>query len=418
MSYDQGTSVSTRRKLRGALGAAAAWAVASVLGAVPAAAGTPAPGAAPAPPTAIVVLDDRAAPLDAEAVAALRPATSSLLSAAGYRGALVHAGPASAGAALPGDAPAALAAGIAAYDALHFADAVTRLDEAAAGAVATGARGLTAGELADIFLFRAMALYQLGKPERAWDDFRAAALYAPGRALDPARFPPAAREQYTRAMKEATEGARAALEVAGPAGGRAFVDGDDAGPLPARVEGLPAGTHLVRVESPGCAPWVARVALAAPKLALEARPEPFPPALASATPGDLGRYATARGAALVVAVETLGAPRGGLVLRVVAVRSPGDAVLTEARVTLDAGTRADDLSAALGAALAPLLAATAGGPLTAPSAARPASRWRYVPWIVAGAAVVASGLTVGLFFGLRGPGVDGFHATLRIPRGN
>lgn len=124
---------------------------------------------------------------------------------------------------------AGLRAGQAAYDELRFAEAVTALGEAVGSLEATGGHGLLQHQLSDIFLLRALAAVQLGEAQSAWDDFVRAATLAPTRALDPARFPPRAVEQFERARTHVASLPRLPLRLRSEPGCQVFVDGNQVG---------------------------------------------------------------------------------------------------------------------------------------------------------------------------------------------
>lgn len=122
-----------------------------------------------------------------------------------------------------------LRTGQAAYDELRFAEAVTALDEAARSLEATGGYGLAQHQLSDLFLLRALATIQLGEAQSAWDDFVRAATLAPTRALDPARFPPRAVEQFERARSHVSTLPRVAVRLTREPGCKLLVDGNEVG---------------------------------------------------------------------------------------------------------------------------------------------------------------------------------------------
>lgn len=122
-----------------------------------------------------------------------------------------------------------LRTGQAAYDELRFAEAVTALGEAARSLEATGGHGLSQHQLSDIFLLRALAAVQLGEAQSAWDDFVRAATLAPTRALDPARFPPRAVEQFERARSHVSTLPRLVVRLTREPGCKVVVDGNEVG---------------------------------------------------------------------------------------------------------------------------------------------------------------------------------------------
>lgn len=154
------------------------------------------------------------------------------------------------------DARALVALGRGAYEALRFDDAVAALDRAAAGLDASGGLDLAHDELADLFLYRALARLQLGADDAAWDDLTAAARVAPHRALDPSRFPPRAVTALARAQAAIAEQPRGTLELRPWPGCALRLDGR---PVAAVAIEVPVGTHWLRVTCPAQAAWGARL---------------------------------------------------------------------------------------------------------------------------------------------------------------
>jgi len=253
--------------------------------------------------------------------------------------------------------------GRSAYDALQFEDAVAVLDRAAAATVGDGAAGLTATELADVFLYRGLAWIQRGDDDRAWDDLVTAARLAPTRVLDPMRFPPRAIEAWTRAEAAIAGAPRARLIVATPGDCAITIDGALVGAASVEVT---VGAHWVRVACRDQPAWGQRVEVSPAGATVE------PPLVQAPTDDELLIQARATGARalVVVAVES-----GAITLRKLAI----DGRELERRTV---ATAAADAAEATAAALTELLAA--------PSA--PAARWyqsRWV-WAAAGATAVAA----------------------------
>ncbi len=107
---------------------------------------------------------------------------------------------------------AQLARGIAAYEALQFADAQAALAEAERSIDAMGGRAVDAVTLSDVFLYRALAGAQTHAPT-AWDDFVLAAKLGSARVLDASRFAPRVVEEFARARIAATEFAPATVRI-------------------------------------------------------------------------------------------------------------------------------------------------------------------------------------------------------------
>ena len=166
------------------------------------------------------------------------------------------------------EAPALLAAGIAAYEDLRFEDATAAFDQALAACDRTGAAGLERDALADLMLYRALthiARDQAG----AWDELVAAARVDPTRMLDPVRFPPRAIDQLARARAAVAAAPRATLAIDAPPGCVVFVDGADPGGGPTVVA---QGDHWLRALCQGHRPWGRRVAVDRDPLAITIAP--------------------------------------------------------------------------------------------------------------------------------------------------
>jgi len=144
-----------------------------------------------------------------------------------------------------------------AYQGMRFAEAKQLYDAAIADAIVGGAAGLDSVELGDLYLGRALALEASGTS--GFDDFVHAARIAPSRLLDPGRSPPSALQSFARAQQAVRDSRRGTLIVEAPVGASVFLDGDPAGRAPLRVEALPWGERLVRVEAAGRLPASARV---------------------------------------------------------------------------------------------------------------------------------------------------------------
>ncbi len=193
------------------------------------------------------------------------------------------------------EAPALLAAGIAAYDELRFDDADGLFDRALAACDHSGAAGLERDALADLLLYRGLTHIQrtqLG----AWDELVAAARVDPTRGLDPARFPPRAIEQLARAREAVAAVPPARLEVGAPVGCVVLIDGANA-PDGRAVVAL--GEHWVRTACDGHRPWGRRVTVDRDPVAITATPAVIAP------PGDDDALIQARvaGASSVIELQ-------------------------------------------------------------------------------------------------------------------
>jgi hypothetical protein len=162
-------------------------------------------------------------------------------------------------------------AGIDAYEALKFDEAWAALDTARERADRTGAAGLSASQLSDLFIYRALVRTQRGDPAVAWDELVTALVVDPSRTLDPARFPPRVIAEHERARKEIAERAKATLTVDAP-GCAVSIDGAPASDAP-RI----TGSHWVRATCAGQDDWGARVDLTASGMKLTAQNKPPKP---------------------------------------------------------------------------------------------------------------------------------------------
>jgi hypothetical protein len=279
-------------------------------------------------------------------------------------------------------APALHRQAIEAYEALRFDEALAALDAAIGEAEHTGAAGLTAAELSDLFLYRGLTYTQRGDQARAWDDLVRAAVLDPARVLDPLRFPTRAVEAFGRARASVAQEARGELVVAAPAGCEVVVDGAAAA---ARVA-VPYGEHFVRVGCAGRRPWGTRVTLAAASTAVT------PALVADAPPSDAELKALAAGerAQELLLVTVALAPGAPPVLSVVRVDARSGKAGVRASVALAPGGAATpDAEAAFERVLTPVGTSPPGSARTEPRA------WWHSPWVWAGVgAVVATAIVL------------------------
>jgi hypothetical protein len=298
-----------------------------------------------------------------------------------------------------GDEPLAgrLARAVAAAQALDLKGALAGFDEVEREVVARGGADLSEGELVDLYTSRAGAHAAMGDEGDAWSDLVQAAVLAPTRPLDPARFPPRLVEAARRAAQAAAmTRARLAVSVQ-PDDASIIVDGQLLGR--GRVElTLPAGRHFVRGERAGfvAAARVVAIGEAGGEVRLT---------LAAATAPTAAELA--RRGALAASARTLGAfvsardGRPELTLMLV-----GGKGTVEGRRALAAD--ATLTTATLAAAVDALLGDEAARAAVATSA--PPPPWWRRAWVwgvaggVAGATAIAVGLGVGL--GTRGHGTD------------
>ncbi len=185
--------------------------------------------------------------------------------------------------------------GIDAYNALQLDAAWKALVPALSEVDRTGAAGLTRAQLSDLFLYRALVLTQQGDATTAWDELLRAAIVAPTRDLDPARFPPRVTEELARAKDTVQKGGQAKLEVQAPPGCVVTIDGEVA---PGPVE-RPVGPHWVRVTCPDREPVGQKLELTASAGTIPISPPPYAPP----TDTDLLIQARSAGARAMIVVE-------------------------------------------------------------------------------------------------------------------
>jgi hypothetical protein len=229
-----------------------------------------------------------------------------------------------------------LAVAIEAYEALRLDQAWDALERARAAVDATGA-ALPPAQLADLFVYRALVRTQRGDVTGAWDEWIAAAVVAPGRVLDPGRFPPQVLAEHARARAAIAAAPPVALTVTGGDGCVVTLDGAPIG----ATASVAVGPHWLRAECPGAEPWVARPTLigATATIAIAAqRPEP---------PDDDALLVTARasGAAGFLAVDLRG--------EVIRVRRFAATGQVDAERTVARAAGADAIATAVAGLLAP-----------------------------------------------------------------
>jgi hypothetical protein len=172
------------------------------------------------------------------------------------------------------EAPLHLRRAIEAYHDFRYAEALTSADAGVAEATKTGADGLSAADLSDLLIYRALAYTEQGDAARAWDDFVRAAVLDPSRKLDPVRFSPRVVESFGRAAKSVLATPPATLAVTLPERCGVIVDGRDASGQ--RALTVMRGEHYLRAVCPGRERYGAVVLVAAERQevapALRARP--------------------------------------------------------------------------------------------------------------------------------------------------
>jgi hypothetical protein len=205
------------------------------------------------------------------------------------------------------DTASILRRGIAAYDALRLADAMSAFDEARAAVDRTGAADVTQTELSDLFLYRGLVKLQQNDPTAAWDELIIAATVAPARVLDPARFPPRVATEIDRARTSLKDRPTSTLVVAAPTGCTVSIDGAElsaipsASALPGAGVPRPQGSHWTSVNCVDRGPWGTRVELTS-DVTLTPRNAPITPPSAD----DVLIQARTTGAQAFVVVEVAG----------------------------------------------------------------------------------------------------------------
>lgn len=271
-------------------------------------------------------------------------------------------------AALPDPKPL-IKRGITAYGNLELEGAINSLNAAAELVDQTGAAGLDATTLADLFLYRALAYSTRGDDPRSWDDFVTVAAVQPTRVLDPVSFGPRAVDRFGQARAHVAALPRGKVTLASPPGTRCTVRLDGAAVTTTDVE-LPFGPHWLDATCDGRAP--VRRRLAVDRVALEAKiagPELAPP-------DDTAVLVQARTAGSRAVLVVTVRPRSALLRRVGIDGKEQD----RQTVTLHGGDRdRGDLVAAVNRMLQP----------PAPKPPEPWYRSKWV-WAAGGAAVVAA----------------------------
>jgi hypothetical protein len=203
---------------------------------------------------------------------------------------------------------------------LAFSEALHDLDAAAAEVATTGGAGLTAAELADLYLFRAMATAHAdwnAQPgaaptearTKAFDDYLRAATLTPTRTLNEREMPPQVVTDFKRAQEVVHKRPLGTLIVKGPPDAQVALDG---GPLMPIAGGLSIhdvsfGEHLIRVEQIGYADWGTVVPFGQPSVEIDV-PARAALTLDDATAAAHGRRMGARFALVAAAKGGPGSP--------------------------------------------------------------------------------------------------------------
>jgi hypothetical protein len=143
--------------------------------------------------------------------------------------------------------------GITAYGNLELEGAINSLNAAADLVDQTGAAGLDATTLADLFLYRALSFATRGDDPRSWDDFVTVAGVQPTRVLDPANFGPRAVDRFGQARAHVAALPRGKVTLASAPGTRCTVR-IDGGPMTTTEIELPFGHHWIDATCDGRAP--------------------------------------------------------------------------------------------------------------------------------------------------------------------
>ncbi len=203
---------------------------------------------------------------------------------------------------------------------LAFSEAQHDLDAAAAEIATTGGAGLTAAELGDLYLFRAMATARAdwnAQPgaaptdarTKAFDDYLRAATLAPSRTLNERELPPQVVADFKRAQEIIHKRPLGTLIVKGPADAQVALDGGPLMPIAGGVtiHDVSFGEHLLRVEQIGFAPWGTIVPFGQPSVEIDV-PTRAALTLDDATAAAHGRRMGARFALVAAAKGGPGSP--------------------------------------------------------------------------------------------------------------
>lgn len=184
-------------------------------------------------------------------------------------------------------APELIKSGVLDVQKIAFGEGLHDLDAAAAEAATTGGAGLSADDLSDLYLNRAIATAHAdwnatadAPPNeartRAYADYLRAATLTPARVLNPREIPPQALADFARAVAEIQQRPRGTLSVSGSADAQVALDGGAPMPVAGGVvlRDLVYGEHLIHVEELGHAGWGAVVSINQPMqdLVIPARP--------------------------------------------------------------------------------------------------------------------------------------------------
>lgn len=203
---------------------------------------------------------------------------------------------------------------------LAFAEAQHDLDAAAAEIATTGGAGLTAAELGDLYLFRAMSRARAdwnAQPSaapteartQAFDDYLRAATLVPTRTPNARELPPQVVADFNRALEIVHKRPLGTLLVKGPADAQVALDGGPLMPIAGGVtiHDVSFGEHLLRVEQIGYATWGTIVPFGQPSVEIDV-PARAALTLDDATAAAHGRRMGARFALVAAAKGGPGSP--------------------------------------------------------------------------------------------------------------
>jgi hypothetical protein len=209
---------------------------------------------------------------------------------------------------------------------MAFSEAQHDLDAAAAEVGTTGGAGLTAAELGDLYLFRAMAEARAdwnAQPSaapteartKAFDDYLRAATLTPTRTPNARELPPQVVADFNRALEIVHKRPVGTLVVKGPADAQVALDGGALMPIAGGVtiHDVSFGEHLIRVEQIGSATWGTIVPFGQPSVEIDV------PARAALTLDDATAAAHGRrmGARFSLVAAAKGGPGSPIELRLV-----------------------------------------------------------------------------------------------------
>lgn len=250
-------------------------------------------------------------------------------------------------------------------------------------------------------VYRAMNELALGREARADEALRHAVSIAPSAVLDEGVYPPDVRSRYDtiRTAMRAEPPASIAV-VTEPAGATVTLDGSDAGRTPATLHGAP-GRHYVGLSAAGHAPRVVPIELAADasplrvSLARASYAESVAQ-IAAEDPSALAALPAEQRRAIVDALR---------VDRVVHVEPSGPERWSGTEIDLEAGEtrslapRGDTLRDAIASMIRETRVPRSEPPAEESSVFES-------PWLWIGAAVLAAGAAVGVYFIARDPGYE------------